>query len=122
VNELAMKIASQASPRRQSQAPSHLNATIANVLYELLLDRLSGTVEFIDDVISHWNAVLDSEEKCLHVIYLGSIHASVTALSMTCRWTLWHWGQANVRRSWPLSLGSIAVNLMREPHAVHCGP
>jgi hypothetical protein len=54
--------------------------------------------------------------------FFGASQASVTALSMICRSTLWHCGQANVRRSWPNALGSIAVNLMEEPQAVHCGP
>jgi len=39
-----------------------------------------------------------------------------------CRWTLLHSGQVNVRKSWPNVLGSIAVNLIGEPQAVHCGP
>ena len=41
---------------------------------------------------------------------------------MICRSTLWHCGQANVRRSCPNALGSIAVNLIGEPQAVHSGP
>src|ERR1700675_565142 len=41
---------------------------------------------------------------------------------MTCRCTRLHRGQANVRKSWPNVLGSIAVNLIGEPQAVHCGP
>src|ERR1700675_3265598 len=41
---------------------------------------------------------------------------------MTCRCTLLHCGQANVRKSWPNVLGSIAANLIGEPQAVHCGP
>ena len=63
---------------------------------------------------------------------LGAAHASVTALSMICCRTLLHRGQENVRKSrlckswllksWPGMLGSIAVNLMGEPQAVHCGP
>jgi hypothetical protein len=52
----------------------------------------------------------------------GSNHASVTALSMICRWTLLQCGQVNVRKSRPLSLGSIAVSFIGDPHAVHCGP
>jgi len=52
----------------------------------------------------------------------GAIQASVTALSIMCRWTLLHSGQVNVRKSWPNVLGSIAVNLIGEPQAVHCGP
>jgi hypothetical protein len=44
------------------------------------------------------------------------------ALSITRRWTLLHSGQVNVRKSWPNVLGSIAVNLIGEPQAVHCGP
>jgi hypothetical protein len=52
----------------------------------------------------------------------GAIQASVTALSITCRWTLLHSGQVNDRKSWPNVLGSIAVNLIGEPQAVHCGP
>jgi len=54
--------------------------------------------------------------------FLGANQASVTSLPMTCRCTLLHCGQANVRKSWPKVLGSIAVNLMGEPQAVHCGP
>jgi hypothetical protein len=30
-------------------------------------------------------------------------------------------GQENVRRSWPTAFGSIAINLIGEPQAVHCG-
>ena len=52
----------------------------------------------------------------------GAIQASVTALSIMCRWPLLHSGQANVRKSWLNVLGSIAVNLIGEPQAVHCGP
>jgi hypothetical protein len=52
----------------------------------------------------------------------GSSQASVTALSMRCRWTLLHCGQVNVRRSWPVLLGSIAESFIGEPQAVHCGP
>src|ERR1700689_908112 len=52
----------------------------------------------------------------------GSSQASVTVLSMRCRWTLLHFGQVNVRKSWPNALGSIAVNFMGEPQAVHSGP
>jgi hypothetical protein len=33
-----------------------------------------------------------------------------------------HSGQVNVRKSWPNVLGSIAINLIGEPQAVHCGP
>jgi hypothetical protein len=33
-----------------------------------------------------------------------------------------HCGQAKVRKSWPDALGSIAVNLIGEPQAMHCGP
>jgi hypothetical protein len=33
-----------------------------------------------------------------------------------------HCGQANVRKSWLNVLGSIAVNLIGEPQAIHCGP
>ena len=51
-----------------------------------------------------------------------SSHASVTALSMMCCWTLLQCGQVNVRRSLSASPGSIAVNFMGEPQAVHCGP
>ena len=54
--------------------------------------------------------------------FLGANQASVTSLAMTCRCTLLHCGQANVRKSWPNVPGSIAVNLMGEPQAVHCGP
>jgi hypothetical protein len=53
-------------------------------------------------------------------VCFGAIQASVTALSITCRWTLLHSGQVNVRKS--NVLGSIAVNLVGEPQAVHCGP
>jgi hypothetical protein len=53
----------------------------------------------------------------------GAIQASVTALSIMCRWTVLHSGQVNVRKSWPTTApGSIAVNLIGEPQAVHCGP
>jgi hypothetical protein len=52
----------------------------------------------------------------------GSSQASVTVLSMRCRWTLLHFGQVNVRKSWPKAPGSIAVSFMGEPQAVHCGP
>src|SRR6202158_2589463 len=55
-------------------------------------------------------------------VCFGAIQASVTVLSITCRWTLLHSWQVNVRRSWPNALGSIAVNLIGEPQAVHCGP
>jgi hypothetical protein len=55
-------------------------------------------------------------------VCFGAIQASVTALSIMCRWTLLHSGQVNVRKSWPNALGSIAVNLIGEPQAVHCGP
>ena len=55
-------------------------------------------------------------------VCFGATQASVTALSITCRWTLLHSGQVNVRKSWPNALGSIAVNLIGEPQAVHCGP
>jgi hypothetical protein len=55
-------------------------------------------------------------------VCFGATQASVTALSITCRWTLLHSGQVNVRKSWPNVLGSIAVNLIGEPQAVHCGP
>jgi hypothetical protein len=51
-----------------------------------------------------------------------SDHASVMALSMTWRWTFLQCGQVNVRRSWPVSLGSIAASFMGEPQAVHSGP
>src|ERR1700693_2903983 len=54
--------------------------------------------------------------------FFGANQASVTVLSMTCRCTLLHCGQANVRKSWPNELGSIAVKLIGEPQAVHCGP
>jgi hypothetical protein len=54
--------------------------------------------------------------------FFGATQASVTALSMMCRWTLLHCEQENVRKSWPVLLGSIAVNLIGEPQAVHCGP
>jgi len=55
-------------------------------------------------------------------VCFGAIQASVTALSITCRWTLLHSGQVNVRKSWPNVLGSIAVSLIGDPQAVHCGP
>jgi len=55
-------------------------------------------------------------------VCFGAIQASVTALSIMCRWTLLHSGQVNVRKSWPNVLGSIAVNLIGERQAVHCGP
>jgi hypothetical protein len=41
---------------------------------------------------------------------------------MICRWTLLQCEQVNVRKSWPVSLGSIAVSFMGEPQAVHSGP
>src|SRR5260370_2817226 len=41
---------------------------------------------------------------------------------MMCRSTLWHCRHPNVRKSWPGALGSIAVNFIEEPQAVHCGP
>jgi hypothetical protein len=43
-------------------------------------------------------------------------------LPITWRWTLLHFGQVNVRKSWPGALGSIIVNFIGEPQAVHCGP
>jgi len=54
--------------------------------------------------------------------FLGDSQASVTVLSMMCRWILLHLGQANVRKSWLNPLGSIALNLIGEPQAVHWGP
>jgi hypothetical protein len=39
-----------------------------------------------------------------------------------CRSTLLHSGQVNVRKSWPVLLGSMAESFIGEPHAVHCGP
>jgi hypothetical protein len=51
--------------------------------------------------------------------FFAANQASVTALSMMCRWILLHCGQVNVRKSWPSPLGSIAVNLIGEPQAVH---
>jgi hypothetical protein len=54
--------------------------------------------------------------------FLGASQASVTALSIMCRCNLRHCVQVKVRRSWPNALGSIAVNFIGEPHAVHCGP
>jgi hypothetical protein len=54
--------------------------------------------------------------------HLGSNQASVTALSMMWRSTRLHTRQVNVRKSWPVLLGSIADNLIGEPQAVHCGP
>jgi hypothetical protein len=72
---------------------------------------------------SHFSIPTDERGRQLRRSYFfGASQASVTALSMICRSTLWHCGQANVRRSWPNALGSIAVNLMGEPQAVHCGP
>ena len=41
---------------------------------------------------------------------------------MKCCSLLLHCGQANDRKSWRHMLGSIAVNLMGEPHAAHSGP
>jgi hypothetical protein len=55
-------------------------------------------------------------------VCFGAIQASVTELSITCRWTLLHFGQVNVRKSWPNAPGSIAVNLIGELQAVHYGP
>jgi hypothetical protein len=55
-------------------------------------------------------------------VRFGRSHASVTALSMMCFWTLLHLGQENVRKSWPTLLGSIAESFIGEPQAVHCGP
>jgi uncharacterized membrane protein YfcA len=52
----------------------------------------------------------------------GSSQASVTAISMICRWTLAQRGQVKVRKSLPVSLGSIAVSFIGEPQAVHSGP
>jgi hypothetical protein len=54
--------------------------------------------------------------------FLGASQGSVTALSITCRCSLLHCGQLKVRRSWPNAPGSIAVNFIGDPHAVHCGP
>jgi hypothetical protein len=53
---------------------------------------------------------------------LGASQASVTALSIMWRSTLLHSGQVNVRKSWPVLLGSIAESFIGEPQAVHCGP
>jgi hypothetical protein len=39
-----------------------------------------------------------------------------------CRWTLLHVGQVKVRLSWPDAPGSMAVSVIGEPQAVHCGP
>jgi hypothetical protein len=52
----------------------------------------------------------------------GSSQVSVTVLSTRCRWTLLHFGQVNVRKSWPNAPGSTAVSFIGEPQAVHCGP
>jgi hypothetical protein len=45
--------------------------------------------------------------------------ASVTELSIICRYTLLQFGQVNVRKSRPVLLGSIAESFMGEPQAVH---
>jgi hypothetical protein len=60
--------------------------------------------------------------RLLPSYFLGASQASVTALSIMCRCSLLHCGQVKVRRSWPTALGSIAVNFIGDPHAVHCGP
>jgi hypothetical protein len=52
----------------------------------------------------------------------GSHQASVTALSMICRCALLQCGQVKVRKSCPVSLGSIAESFIGEPQAVHLGP
>jgi hypothetical protein len=44
--------------------------------------------------------------------FIGSSHASVTALSMMCRSTLLHLGQLKVRKSWPNAPGSIAISFI----------
>ena len=79
--------------------------------------------------IAHWfhgcagpNSPFSFHRNFRGEVCFGAIQASVTALSITCRWTLLQCGQANVRKSWPNALGSIAVNLIGEPQAVHCGP
>src|ERR1700730_419863 len=61
-------------------------------------------------------------ETCVAKSCFGAIQASVTELSITCRCTLLHSGQVNVRKSWPNAPGSIAASFMGEPQAVHCGP
>ena len=43
-------------------------------------------------------------------VCFGATQASVTALSITCRWTLLHSGQVNVRKSWPARFNR------RQPH------
>jgi hypothetical protein len=52
----------------------------------------------------------------------GASQASVTALSMMCRSTLWHLGQLKVRKSLPNALGSIAISFIGEPQAAQHGP
>src|SRR5258705_2541000 len=79
--------------------------------------------------MAHWfqgdagpNSPFSFHRNLRDEVCFGAIQASVTALSITCRWTLLQCGQANVRKSWPGAIGSIAVNLIGEPQAVHCGP
>jgi hypothetical protein len=66
-----------------------------------------------------WTGVLWT--RVLRVRF-GASHASVTALSTMCRSTLLHSGHVNVRKSWPVLLGSMAESFIDEPQAVHCGP
>jgi hypothetical protein len=54
--------------------------------------------------------------------FIGCSQASVTALSMMCRSTLWHLGQLKVRKSWPNALGSIAVSFIGDSQAMQHGP
>jgi hypothetical protein len=72
-----------------------------------------------DDAVPHSS---DLTANPASAYFLGASQASVTALSIRCRCSLWHCGQVKVRRSWPSALGSIAVNFIGEPQAVHCGP
>jgi hypothetical protein len=55
-------------------------------------------------------------------VRLGANQAAVKALSMMYCWTLLHAGQPNVRRSFSISPGSIAVSFIGDPQTVHCGP
>jgi hypothetical protein len=58
----------------------------------------------------------------VHLHDLGFAQATVTVLSIICPCTHLQCGQVKVRKSWPSALGSIAVNFIGEPQAVHCGP
>jgi hypothetical protein len=49
----------------------------------------------------------------------GASQASVTLASMICRCTLAQCGQVKVRKSRPISLGSMAESFIGDPQAVH---